>query len=70
MEKNLEKLFSSVLVNWLRCLQIASSDEGSEDFRSCCSFTADLLEGILQMSGFDTDMKDYVTELALKGESV
>lgn len=70
MDKNLEKLFSNVLCHWLKCKQIASSDEGSEDFRSCCSFTAQLLEGILQMSGFDTDLKDYVTELDLKGESV
>ena len=68
MEKNLEKLFSLILMHWLRCSQIASSGEGSEDFLSCCSFTAELLEGILQLSGFDTDMKDYVSELVQKGE--
>lgn len=69
MEKNLEKLFSTVLMHWLRCSQLAESEDGEPYFVYACKFAAGLLEGCLQMSGFDTDMKDYVTELAMKGEA-
>lgn len=68
MEKNLEKLFSLVLMHWLRCSQIAQEEDGKTELGSACGFASGILEKCLQMSGFDTDMKDYVSELALKGE--
>ena len=66
MEKSLEKLFSTVLMHWLRCSQLAESEDAEPDFIYACKFTAGVLEGCLQLSGFDTDMKDYVSELSLK----
>lgn len=70
MDKNLEKLFSLVLMHWLRCSQIAQEEDGKTELGSACGFTADILRRCLETSGFDTDMKDFVSEIARKGESI
>ena len=68
MDKNLEKLYSLVLMHWLRCSQIAQEEDGKTELGSACGFTACIFRECLEMSGFDTDMKDYVSELIQKGE--
>lgn len=68
MEKNLEKLFSNVLLNWLKCKNIADESDGVNEFGSACGFAAHILKSCLISAGFDTDIDDYVSELALKGE--
>ncbi len=68
MEKNLEKLFSNVLLNWLKCKNIADEQDGKTEFGSACGMAAYILKRCLVEAGFDTDIKDYVSELALKGE--
>lgn len=67
MEKNLEKLFSRVLYHWLSCNQIACDDSADSELSAAAGLAAHVLERCLSESGFDTDMKDYVSEFVQKG---
>lgn len=68
MEKNLEKLFGNVLLNWLKCKNIADAEDGKSEFGSACGLAAYILKRCLVESGFETDFNDFVSEQAAKGE--
>ena len=66
MEKNLEKLFGNVLLNWLKCKNIAEQEDGKTEFGTVCCFAAYILKRCLVEAGFETDLKDFVSEQELK----